>query len=337
MPQIKAIGKYLDQPLLTAKINKNIPAVLAIGGTAILANQINDAPENKKIKAGIKTAIILATTAISAVYAPKIASLITGRKNSKTISQIIESNKKNIDDFVKNNDLTKKSEELLEKAKTKILSLKEVDSLFASKETKPIADKLIPPPDNVSAKDIFKEIGWLSVYGAVPVAGGITGGIIADKLTEENWKDRVPNKINEGIYQYLANIFMCNVGAGLALGALEKLNIKSKTARCLGMISGIIATGIIGGSLIANYIGNKVINPIMNKKYKSDYRTPELLDISLHTDDIATVSLLSGLKWIEPSLPILYSVSGYRAGIGYRNHKPKDQNEQKAHFLRHKC
>ncbi len=48
-------------------------------------------------------------------------------------------------------------------------------------------------------------------------------------------------------------------------------------------------------------------------------RKPEALDISLHIDDIATIAVLSGLKWIEPALPILYSISGYRAGIGYRN------------------
>jgi hypothetical protein len=29
--------------------------------------------------------------------------------------------------------------------------------------------------------------------------------------------------------------------------------------------------------------------------------------------------LLSGLKWIEPALPLMYTLSGYRAGIGYRN------------------
>ncbi len=97
------------------------------------------------------------------------------------------------------------------------------------------------------------------------------------------------------------------------------MNIKSKAARCIGMIAGIITTGVIGGSAIANFIGNKIVNPIILKKDEKEKRTPELLDLSLHTDDIATVSLLSGLKWIEPALPILYSISGYRAGIGYRN------------------
>ena len=158
--------------------------------------------------------------------------------------------------------------------------------------------------------------------------GGVIGGIATDKATGANWRKRLPDKIKEGSYQYLANIFLCNVGAGAALGILEKNNIQSRMARGLGMIAGIILTGVIGGSKIANYIGDKFINPVLcnEKKTKGkqqDERTPELIDIGLHTDDIATVSLLSGLKWIEPALPILYTVSGYRAGIGYRNHRDK--------------
>ncbi|MCD7739813.1 MAG: hypothetical protein LUH11_00485 [Candidatus Gastranaerophilales bacterium] len=209
---------------------------------------------------------------------------------------------------------------------------------------------MIPSPENIKAKDIFSEIGYLSLLGLIPVAGGIAGGITADKITDKkNWKEKIPNKIKEGSYQYLANIFMCNVGAGIALSLLEKAGITSKGARAAGMTAGIVATGIIGGSKIANFIGDKVIDPIFNKKKlkkdmkkdildinfsdkktkqylcnsepakKEKERTPELLDISLHTDDIATVSLLSGLKWIEPALPIMYTLSGYRAGIGYRN------------------
>lgn len=338
MPQIKSIGKYLDQPILTAKINKNIPTMLAIGSSAVLLKQVNDTPKENRVKTCIQAGIILGATAISAINAPKIASFLTGRKATKTLEQIQKENTKLINDFLNKNPLSEQGTKILEKAKKKLLSLKEVDILFNSKELKPIADKLIPPPENIKAKDIFKEIGWLSIYGAVPVAGGIAGGVIADKLTEKNWKEKVPNKINEGIYQYLANIFMCNIGAGAALGILEKMNIKSKAARCVGMVGGILLTGVIGGSVIANYIAKKVINPMMNKQYKSDYRTPEVLDLSLHTDDIATVSLLSGLKWIEPSLPLLYSISGYRAGIGYRNHKKLNvNNNRQAHFLRRKC
>lgn len=339
MSTISAIGKYLDQPLLTAKINKNVPLALTVGSTAVLIKEIENAPKEKKKKVGLRTAIILATTAISAVKAPTIAAFLTGRQNSKTVKEIKSANTQIIDEYLQTHKVGENFEKLLNKAKTKILSLKETHELFNAKEHSELANKLIPPPENIQAKDIFKEIGWLSIYGAVPVAGGIAGGVVADKLTEKNWKDKVPNKIKEGIYQYLANIFMCNIGAGVALGILEKMNIKSKGARCVGMVSGILLTGVIGGSAIANFIGNKFINPLVSKDKKKDIRTPELIDLGLHTDDIATVSLLSGLKWIEPSLPLLYSVSGYRAGIGYRNsdkHHSAD-NKKQAHFLHKEC
>ena len=320
MPLIHAIGKYLDQPLLTAKINKNVPLVLGLGSGAVFFESVQNTPKPERKKKAAQIGMTLLATSLSAINAPKIAAFVTGRKPTKNVAQIKAINSEIVDNFLKNNNVAQKTEKLLEKAKDKILSLVEIDNLFADKKLKDVANKLIPPPDNISSKDIFREIGWLSVYGAVPVAGGIAGGITGDKLTDKKWKDKVPNKIKEGTYQYLANIFLCNIGAGLALGALEKANIKSKTARCVGMVAGILLTGVIGGSVIANYIGKKIINPLISKDKSNDIRTPELLDLGLHTDDIATVSLLSGLKWIEPSLPLLYSVSGYRAGIGYRNH-----------------
>ena len=321
MNAISAIGKYLDQPILTAKVNKYVPFALGIGATSITAHKVHSTPEKEdKKKVFVKNAVILGTTAISAISAPYIASKITGRKTPFKLAEVKKQNKELIDSFIKENPDTD-LKNVLEKSKNKLLSLKEISTLF-NKE-KDFANKLIPPPENVQAKDIFKEIGYLSIYGAVPVIGGILGGIMADKITEDNYKDKIPNKIKEGIYQYLANIFLCNIGAGIALGILEKMNIKSKAARCIGMIIGIILTGVIGGSIIANYIRNKVVNPIVCKnkdtKPEKENRTPEPLDISLHADDIATVSLLSGLKWIEPALPMLYSISGYRAGIGYRN------------------
>ena len=308
---------------MTAKVSRYVPIGLSIGAVSILANKVHKTPNKKdKKKTAIKNAVILGITALSAILAPYIASKFSGRKMPLKPLEVKKQNKELVDSFIKtnpNNDL----KNILEKSKNKLLSLKDISTLF-NKE-KDFANKLIPPPDNIQAKDIFKEIGYLSIYGAVPVVGGILGGISADKIAEGNWKKRVPDKVNEGLYQYLANIFMCNIGAGAALGVLEKMNIKSKAARCVGMLGGIILTGVIGGSKIANFIANMVVNPVIckNKDIK-EQRTPELLDLSLHTDDIATVSLLSGLKWIEPALPLLYSISGYRAGIGYRNNNTKD-------------
>lgn len=195
-----------------------------------------------------------------------------------------------------------------------ILSLTVLSTLFASKKLK-----------LENAKGLYG-IAKLSLLGLIPVLGGITGGIIGDRLTIKDWKKGIPEKIKEGLYQYLANIFLCNVGAGAALTIAEKFNIKSRIHKAGLMFGGIILTGVAGGSAIANYIGKKIIDPLFcqgNKRGNNNNiyreRTPEILDIGLHVDDVATVGVISGLKWIEPALPILYSISGYRAGIGYRN------------------
>ncbi len=336
MIKISTIGKYLDQPLLTAKINKQVPAILTLASSGFLAKEIYETPKENRKKKGLQLGIILAATTLSAVNASRIASFLTKRPMSKTVKQISKDNEKIISEIISENTLNKDVTSILNKAKNKILSIKNVDILNKNLSRKDL-NKLIPDPENITSKDIFREIGWLSIFGAVPVAGGIAGGIIADKTTEKHWGNKVSNKIKEGLYQYLANIFMCNIGAGAALGILEKMNIRSKSARCIGMVSGIILTGVIGGSAIANYISNKFVNPLLSKNPQKETRTPELLDLGLHTDDIATVSLLSGLKWIEPSLPLLYAVSGYRAGIGYRNNKNSPDKEKQSHFLYSKC
>lgn len=334
MIKISSVGKYLDQPLLTAKINQQVPTALTLASSAFLAKELHETPKENRKKKGFQLGIILTATTISAINASRIASFLTKRPMSKTVKQIYKENEKIVAELLKDNPIAPDVSKILQKSKNKILNIKEVDILNKNLSRKNL-NKLIPDPENITSKDIFREIGWLSIFGAVPVAGGIAGGIVADKATEKHWENKVSNKIKEGLYQYLANIFMCNIGAGAALGILEKLNIRSKSARCIGMVSGIILTGVVGGSVIANYISNKFINPLLSKHPQKETRTPELLDLGLHTDDIATVSLLSGLKWIEPSLPLLYAVSGYRAGIGYRNNSPN--KEKQSHFLYSKC
>ena len=56
-------------------------------------------------------------------------------------------------------------------------------------------NKLIPDPENISSKKIFSEIGRLSVFGLIPVLGGIAGGITGDRLTDKRWKSKIPDKI----------------------------------------------------------------------------------------------------------------------------------------------
>lgn len=332
MNTLKIAGKFLDQPILVEKFRKTVPAVLTASAAVYSVHEINKAPEKHKKKAAIRTLSTMAFTVGSALAAPKITDKVFKKEMPKSIKELQNNASGLVSEFLTNNFVDKKTSAILEKAKTKILKYSELKTLFKKFEHntngKNLLNKLIPDPENVTSKEIFSEIGRLSLFGLIPVAGGIAGGIAGDMITHNHWKKRVPDKIKEGSYQYLANIFLCNIGAGAALGLMEKCKVTSKAHRALGMIGGILVTGVIGGSAIANLIGNKIINPMFEDKHQKhmhkpkalfEERRPEPLDIGLHTDDIATVAVMSGLKWIEPALPLMYSISGYRAGIGYRN------------------
>lgn len=327
----KIAGKYLDQPLLVAKFQKGVPLLLTTGGAGYVAYSVkkNDDKE-EKTKEIQRSSLTMLFTILSALAAPKIVNKFFN-KSEHSITDVKKINKNLVDSFIKENNITGDVKKILEKSKNKVLSFNDVKTLYAkSSVDEKFLNRLIPEPENITSKEIFSEIGRLSVFGLIPVIGGVIGGIYADFSTTENWKEKIPNKIKEGTYQYLANIFLCNVGAGVALAILEKMGVKSKSARALGMVTGIITTGIIGGSAIANFIACKIVNPLFGQKSENIYseRRPEALDIGLHTDDIATVAVMSGLKWIEPALPVMYAISGYRAGIGYRNvNKCKEKNE----------
>ena len=323
--KIHSFGKFLDQPMLIAKFERSMPILMTLGGatafgkiTHDIYQKTEDKDERKKLIT--QRAVVLTSAIISALMAPKIAGKIfSKREKLPSIDKVKETNAKLINDFISKNELDKKTVEILEKAKQEVLSLKEIEAIFDKIKNKKFLEKFVPDPIAPTSGEIIRDIGYLSVYGAIPVLGGVTGGIAGDALVGEDIKKTIPDKIKEGAYQYLANIFMCNVGAAAGLGILEAMNVKSKAARAGAMVAGIILTGVLGGSKIANFISKNFIDKFAKNKNDSKERTPEPMDLFLHTDDIATVSVLSGLKWIEPALPVLYSVSGYRAGIGYRN------------------
>lgn len=335
MNSVKALGKYLDQPRLVGKFSNAVPAILIAGGGLVALKHIQKTPQEERKPETIKSIFVLAGTIGSALLATRgIKPFKIGNKFFKgleglseriDLKEIANEQTELINNFLSSNQVSKKTSEILNKSKEKVLNVSEIKTIFdeLSEKNKEFLDKFIPNPENIGSKEIFSEIGRLSVMGLIPVVGGIIGGLAGDKLSGDNWREKLPNKVKEGTYQYLANIFLCNVGAGAALFALEKAKINSKSARAVGMIGGIILAGIVFGSAVANLVGKTFIDPLfgknsINKKLYSE-RKPEAIDVGLHIDDVATVAVLSGLKWIEPALPILYSVSGYRAGIGYRN------------------
>lgn len=355
MSSIKYTAKFLDQPLLTSSISKSIPLIMTGGLAGFAAYDSYESSKENKPQNLLNKACVLCGTVTSALIATRGLS-IKGHKvfnglfealkpaqiqyrQTRFINRfwaIIEKNP-HLNQGFKNSAQDKNITELLEKAKSQILKPNEINKLDAvlSKDTrgKKLLEKLIPPPDDFSSKQIFSEILSLSALGAVPVIGGVAGGSLGDLITGEHSSKKSANRIKEGFYQYFANIMLCNVGAGLSVGALEVLNKAkviekpSRLTKMLSMSAGIMAVGVVGGSAIANYLAQKLINPLFGHKKGNNLsikklyneRSPEALDLALHVDDFATVGALTGLRWIGPLLPVIYSVSGYRAGMGYRN------------------
>ncbi len=339
--KIATLAKYVDQPVVLNKLQEKMPAILIAGGAAFGVHDMvfhSSGKKGDKGKQAVKNVIILSTTIAASLIGArglKIGGqkIIKGLMENKPLQEVIDKQKTAVQKFI---DSTKPSDKkiigILEKSKENHLSLKEIETLTEklpeSSHKKELFDVIFPKPKNTNSKKVFSEIGRLSLLGLIPVVGGIVGGLAADEATNTSSRKSVANKIKEGFYQYFANIFLCNVGAGAALYGAEKLQeakvIKPLTpTKKLGVImGGIVAMGIVGGSAIANYMSKKIIDPMFKQKEKKNLyseRKPELLDVALHVDDIATAGVLSGFKWIEPALPFMYFISGYRAGIGYRN------------------
>lgn len=366
---ITAVGKFLDQPVLISKLKDKTPKILIGAAFAYGIYDVYKTPKENRKNRAIKDGIILSATvsaSLISAFGLKIGKkqLLKGLVDIKDAKSIISDRKIVIDKFLKKNNVDKKTETLLNRAKDGVINLKDTKEILKigskSAEYNELLDALYSKKENLSAKEIFKETGRLSVLGLMPVVSGVLGGIAAEKVTGENTPKTTSYKIKEGAYQFLANIFMCNVGAASALFGAEKLQKAGKLAplspiKKLGIImGGIFVTGILGGSYAANFIGKKILDPIFDKKINAkeansvsrfddtlksktgkvfaaenvlkankkdvyNERKPEILDMALHTDDIATAGVLSGFKWIEPMLPLMYTISGFRAGIGYRN------------------
>ena len=333
--------------MILNKLDQKMPALLiGAGGSYGVLNTIK---HNKKDKFEreqklIQNAIVISSTIIASLIGTrglKIGNkkIINGLMERIHISELQKIQTEAVNNFISQTKIKNKEIiETLETAKLKELSPKQIEHLYnklpKSLEKQKLFNVILPENKNLNSKEIFSEIKRLSLLGLIPVLGGVIGGIIADKITHTNNRKETANKIKEGLYQYLANIFLCNVGAGTALFISENLEKKGKIKPLTPMkklaviLTGITTTGIIGGSYIANYISKKIINPIFNESKNNkkiyDERKPEALDIALHADDIATAGILSGFKWIEPALPFMYFISGYRAGIGYRNNKTEN-------------
>lgn len=334
----KVFGKYLDQPALVEKLYNAMPAVLTVSAAGYgVYDTFNSPKENRKKKA-IKNASVLAFTAASALLATR-GLKINGRQIFEGIIELPEKDSEGLLQMLKEN-VSQKAKSMIKRVQNdEVLKFKEVKELMTELKNKDYISKVIPDAESEAPFADLLKLSWL---GLIPVLGGIAGGVVGDKLAKDDWKKQFPDKVKEGTYQYLNNIALCNVGAGLGALTMNAFGVKSKTARFGAMMTGVLGVGLIAGNAIANFVGKNVINPMFDEKKKHEHKSvkdmvknlnserhPEALDVSLHLDDVASVGFVSGLKWIGPILPVLYSVSAYRAGIGYRNGKEHNISQSK--------
>ncbi len=347
-------GKYIDQPALIKSVYKKMPPVLMAGAAGF---GLYDTFNNKKVKQG-EESILNRFVKNAAVLTGTVASVLIFGKKFIHLPHACKNGLKNMAERFKND---KTLSPLINKVREgKILGFSQVKTLYEGlekqgKNGENLISKLIPTGHShhghghgfLSKHPEFGEIRDLSILGLIPVLGGIAGGAAGDLLTGEKLGKTMPDKLNEGSYQYLANIVLCNVGAGAALFAVNRTRHKnSKPVKFFSMLVGILAVGVAGGSFIANLIGKEIVNPLVGRNhpdkkhggqdenfYKELYseRTPEAIDIGLHIDDVASAGFLSGLNVIAPILPVLYSVSAYRAGVGYRNSKEVKTGQTQSH------
>ena len=351
--KISSIAKYVDQPLIVNKISNAAPAILTGCAVGLGIHDVfvqKHKPEESKKDRIIKNAVVLGTVSAASLISARGLTiggkkLFNGLIETASKSDILKEQKNVVEKFLKDSGISDKGVVgVLNKAKEKALSIKDTDYLLKkldkNKKAEGLLDTLFGKKESMSSAQIFSEIGKLSLLGLIPVATGVAVGCAVDR--GPNKKHNNSDRIKEGFYQYFANIFLCNVGAGAALFGLEAMKrhniIKSITPsqKFVGMIAGIMATGVFGGSFIANYMSKKVIDPLVLKRREEnltlgkiyDERTPEGMDMAMHIDDVATAGVLSGVKWIEPVLPAFYLFSGYRAGMGYRNQHHHHKNHK---------
>jgi hypothetical protein len=186
------------------------------------------------------------------------------------------------------------------------------------------------PVLQATAKEFVSEAAVpFMLVGGASVASGMVGGLIANKLNNEPPKKNM-DVIKEGIFQYVANIVMCGMGAGLGLlvaNAAGFTKQEKPLLRFATIVAGL-AAGIATGAAIANPLCNVIERVLPNTGGQSSpntsntkQRTLEWQDAILHVDDIPTAFSVAGVQALKPLLPAFFIPSGWKTAEGYRNNE----------------
>jgi hypothetical protein len=195
-----------------SKFSKAMPKLLVAAGLGYGIKNVLNTPKEEKKNAIIKNASVLGFTIASAListrglcplklFKKQIFKGFNGLSDLKLPQKVRQVQSKLVESFLQKDKVGDDILDVLNKSKSKVLKYSEIKIFQAQAKKSSSFNKffndLIPEPNFKTSKDIFSEIGRLSLMGLVPVIGGITGGIIGDRLTDANWKEKVPNKIKE--------------------------------------------------------------------------------------------------------------------------------------------
>ena len=173
--------------------------------------------------------------------------------------------------------------------------------------------------------DIKEEALPFFTTGGVAIASGVGSGLLTNHLFHEP-KSKDVDVVKEGVFQFVANVCMCALGAASGMGAANLLGFskfKAPVPRFLTISSGL-AGGIMLGAKSAKTLSENLVEPVATKilgdEADSDKgRSINAADMALHLDDVPMALALSGLNLLKAFIPMFFFISGVKAADGYRN------------------
>jgi len=366
--KIRVYGSFVEQPQIIRVVGQKAGWIGGLGGVGLLAgaDAYHAKPEERQ-KVLTRDAMVLGSTALGTwAAARKFMALPTEKEAKATVERYIDEVQETLGKFKNSSPSYQELAKDLEKLKAEGRSrlglndfrniIEKIEKNSNKAEVKDHLAKIFEPEEGFPGwTNMFKEM-WQKgshlegkeegeirkmlnffVVGGLSVLSGLFGGIAANKINKVQDKDATVNMVKEGVFQFIANIALCAVGAAAAIVGMAPLQSKfakmgwaGKGIKTVGIGAGL-SLGIFGGGVIANKLGTKVINPLCDKiqgkepqpQSQTDpnqgKRKIEFWDAILHLDDVPTALALAGLEIVEPFIPLFFGFSGYRTGIGYRN------------------
>lgn len=354
---LKSFGHYIEQPRVIQSAWKASKYAALAGGAAVIGWDVAKAEPHEKKKTFIRDAFVLGATGIGTALAARFLM----KKPGVIKSAFKELSGKYSDDIAKLIKKEGKTPEELEKL-FKTIPHDDLEKLYGGKLVHEWEGHVLAPylkakaahPELASLlgkhktrqefAELMEKMGeeefnkyfidehshgfgeMLSFFtvGGASIISGFLGGLAAKKINNEP-DGKTVAMIKEGIFQFIANIAMCAVGASVGLGVSKAVFKPSQKLARFGTVGLGLMAGITGGGAIANYVGNRWVNPFFDKlegkaPNSTEKRKVEFWDAILHLDDLPTALALAGVEVMKPFIPLFFAFSGYRTGIGYRNH-----------------